>query len=86
MSNNNEEFNNKLLCAYLKYLVLDVYDNNFFNTDLYELYIKPFEDRKDYLGFTTIAICANSLSLAIQSNAVPQTILDEIREWSISNL
>ncbi len=91
MSNNNEEFNDKLLYRYLWCLILgkngDSYNNEFFNSRLYKDFIKPnYNYQKEGFGFFSISGCTDALSLAIQSNAVPQAILDEIREWSISNL
>lgn len=89
MSNNNEEFNSKLLYRYLYCLILgennDSYNGEFFNSALYKDFIKPHYPKK-HLGFISVSGCTDALSLAIKSNAVPQAILDEIREWSISNL
>ncbi len=94
MNNNNtkqNEFSYNLLWSYVYYLMFNTeYDkpNDFWDSKFYILYIKPyahlFDDRRPRL--LTEVYYTLALQHAISINAVPNHILDEIREFSISNL
>ncbi len=94
MNNNNtkhSEFNYNLLWSYVYYLMFHAkYDNprGFWSSKFYELYIKPyaplFDAQRRYK--LTDEYYALALQHAISINAVPNHILDEIREFSISKL
>lgn len=86
------EFSIKLLTQYIKCKKL----NNFNGKSLYEfrqsyfykVHIEPYkgnkqiEDAYDHYS----SYYAHCLSIAISLNKVPNSVLDDIREWSIANL
>jgi hypothetical protein len=94
MNNNNtkqSEFSYNLLWSYVYYLMFNTEYNkpdNFWDSKFYKLYIKPYAPLFYYRrpALLTDEYYALALQHAISINVVPSHILDEIREWSISNL
>jgi hypothetical protein len=80
------EFSIELLEQYIFDIMFNQYRGigEFQISEFYRLYIKNY--LVDYYVDTYSLFYAESLSVAISLNKVPNSILDEIREWSIANL
>lgn len=83
------EFSIELLDKYLFDLIFNKYKyghaREFEETEFYKLYIKSHCN--DIYNFGTYSgYYAHCLFIAISLNKVPNSVLDEIREWSIANL
>ncbi len=80
------EFSIELLEQYIFDIMFNQYGgiDEFQISEFYRLYIKNY--LVDYHVDTYSLFYAKSLSVAISLNKVPNSVLDDIREWSIANL